>query len=73
MLIFFLSSLHLIETFVHAQITGDLRGGLGQLVDGKYGANNFKAPGENGIVRGMNVLSSHLGLFGILKTQVGTT
>ena len=27
-------------------------GGLGQLVDGKYGTENYRAVGENGIVRG---------------------
>ena len=33
-------------------ITGFLTGGLGQLVDGKYGAENYRAVGENGLVRG---------------------
>ena len=33
-------------------LTGLLTGGLGQLVDGKYGAENYRAVGENGIVRG---------------------
>jgi len=33
-------------------VTGNLRGGLGQLTDGKYGSNNFKATGENGMVKG---------------------
>ena len=33
-------------------ITGHLTGGLGQLADGKYGAENYRALGENGIVRG---------------------
>ena len=33
-------------------ITGYLTGGLGQLVDGKYGAENYRAVGENGLVRG---------------------
>ena len=32
--------------------TGNLRGGLGQLTDGKYGTNNFKATGDHGIVKG---------------------
>ena len=32
--------------------TGDLRGGLGQLVDGRFGRDNFKATGVNGVVRG---------------------
>ena len=31
---------------------GYLTGGLGQLVDGKYGAENYRAMGENGVVRG---------------------
>ena len=34
--------------------TGYLTGGLGQLVDGKYGAENYRAMGENGVVRGEN-------------------
>ena len=40
---------------------GYLTGGLGQLVDGKYGAENYRAMGENGVVRGENraVSSSH--------------
>ena len=33
-------------------LTGYLTGGLGQLVDGKYGTENYRAVGENGIVRG---------------------
>ena len=33
-------------------LSGDLRGGLGQLVDGVYGWNNFKAAGINGHVKG---------------------
>ena len=33
-------------------ITGHLTGGLGQLVDGKFGAENYRAVGENGFVRG---------------------
>ena len=33
-------------------LTGLLTGGLGQLVDGQYGAENYRALGENGIVRG---------------------
>ena len=33
-------------------VTGDLRGGLGQLVDGRYGRDNFKANGNNGEVKG---------------------
>ena len=33
-------------------VTGFLSGGLGQLVDGKYGFENFRAMGENGMVRG---------------------
>ena len=32
--------------------SGKLRGGLGQLTDGKYGLNNFKATEENGMVKG---------------------
>ena len=34
--------------------SGYLTGGLGQLVDGKYGAENYRAMGENGVVRGEN-------------------
>ena len=33
-------------------LTGYLRGGVGQLVDGKYGLDNFKATGKNGVVKG---------------------
>ena len=33
---------------------GYLTGGLGQLVDGKFGAENYRAMGENGVVRGEN-------------------
>ena len=33
-------------------LNGNLRGGLGQLTDGKFGSNNFKATGDNGIVKG---------------------
>ena len=33
-------------------VTGYLIGGLGQLVDGKYGAEDFRAFGENGVIRG---------------------
>ena len=33
-------------------LSGDLRGGLGQLVDGVYGWDNFKAAGINGHVKG---------------------
>ena len=33
-------------------LTGLLTGGLGQLVDCQYGAENYRALGENGIVRG---------------------
>ena len=33
-------------------LTGDLRGGLGQLVDGVYGWDNFKAAGMSGHVKG---------------------
>ena len=36
-------------------LTGYLTGGLGQLVDGKYGTENYRAVGENGIVRGETV------------------
>ena len=32
--------------------TGDLRGGLGQLVDGRFGGDNFKATGTHGGVKG---------------------
>ena len=32
--------------------TGDLRGGLGQLVDGKYGWDNFKATSPGGQIKG---------------------
>ena len=37
---------------VEDPVTGYLRGGLGQLVDGKYGAEDFRAFGENGVIRG---------------------
>lgn len=37
---------------VEDPVTGFLRGGLGQLVDGKYGSNDFRAFGENGVIRG---------------------
>ena len=37
---------------VEDPVTGFLRGGLGQLVDGKYGAEDFRALGENGVIRG---------------------
>ena len=33
-------------------LSGDLRGGLGQLIDGVYGWDNFKAAGINGHVKG---------------------
>ena len=33
-------------------LSGDLRGGLGQLVDGVYGWDNFKAARTNGHVKG---------------------
>lgn len=33
-------------------VTGDLRAGLGQLIDGRYGRDNFKAAGKNSVVRG---------------------
>ena len=33
--------------------TGDLRNGLGQLVDGRYGWDNFKAAGTNSHVKGI--------------------
>ena len=34
-------------------LTGDLRGGLGQLVDGRYGSDSFKGnPNNGGLVRG---------------------
>lgn len=33
-------------------VNANLRGGLGQLVDGKYGPTDFKATGNNGIVKG---------------------
>ena len=36
---------------------GYLTGGLGQLVDGKYGAENYRAMGENGVVRGEQMKS----------------
>ena len=38
---------------VEDPVTGFLRGGLGQLVDGKYGSNDFRAFGENGVIRGI--------------------
>ena len=37
---------------VEDPVTGFLRGGLGQLVDGKYGSEDFRAFGENGVIRG---------------------
>ena len=37
--------------------SGNLRGGLGQLTDGKYGSNNFKATQENGMVKGKDILN----------------
>ena len=40
-------------------VTGFLTGGLGQLVDGKYGAENYRAVGENGLVRGCSL---HIGI-----------
>ena len=33
-------------------VTGDLRAGLGQLIDGRYGRDNFKAAGKNSVVKG---------------------
>ena len=37
--------------------TGDLRGGLGQLVDGRYGYDNFKANGgKKGHLKGYDWL-----------------
>ncbi|CAB4055622.1 DDR2 [Lepeophtheirus salmonis] len=33
-------------------LTGELSGGLGQLVDGRYGNDNFKSLGENGHMKG---------------------
>ena len=36
---------------------GYLTGGLGQLVDGKFGAENYRAMGENGVVRGEEISS----------------
>lgn len=35
-------------------MTGDLHGGLGQLVDGRYGEDNFKASasGNKAVIRG---------------------
>ena len=41
-------------------LSGDLRGGLGQLVDGVYGWDNFKAARINGHVKGRNILSKRL-------------
>ena len=41
---------------VEDPVTGFLHGGLGQLVDGKYGADDFRAVGENGVVRGEHKL-----------------
>ena len=41
-------------------LTGYLTGGLGQLVDGKYGTENYRAVGENGIVRGEIVTKENL-------------
>ena len=47
-------------------VTGFLTGGLGQLVDGKYGAENYRAVGENGLVRGCSLhieINEHYILF----------
>ena len=41
-------------------VTGFLTGGLGQLVDGKYGAENYRAVGENGIVRGVWLFTHYI-------------
>ena len=38
--------------------TGDLRGGLGQLVDGKFGWDNFKATSPGGQIKGIHVFLS---------------
>ena len=43
-------------------LTGFLTGGLGQLTDGKYGLENYRAVGENGLVRGSESLH-HLNHF----------
>ena len=37
---------------VEDPVSGFLRGGLGQLVDGKYGLEDFRDFGENGVIRG---------------------
>ena len=49
--------------------TGDLRGGLGQLVDGRYGRDNFKATGFNGAVRGKGKVINASMLVFISKSQ----
>ena len=41
---------------VEDPVTGFLRGGLGQLVDGKYGLEDFRAFGENGVIRGNKIV-----------------
>jgi len=38
--------------------TGDLRGGLGQLVDGKYGWDNFKATSPGGQIKGTSAVNT---------------
>ena len=50
---------------VEDPVTGFLRGGLGQLVDGKYGSEDFRAFGENGVIRGRESLEiySHFSIF----------
>ena len=41
---------------VEDPVSGFLRGGLGQLVDGKYGLEDFRAFGENGVIRGNKIV-----------------
>ena len=48
---------------VEDPVTGFLRGGLGQLVDGKYGSEDFRAFGENGVIRGRRSLSKSLHIY----------
>ena len=49
-------------------LSGDLRGGLGQLVDGVYGWDNFKAARTNGHVKGNPRIIIH-----IFFCQIATT
>ena len=48
---------------VEDPVTGFLRGGLGQLVDGKYGSEDFRSFGENGVIRGRRSLLMSLHIY----------